>query len=328
MNQKIKNRNKLQQFLVKVKDKKRVLKLLSESLNYEPMTSSRSAEPTVRDVFARRHRDGETNIQSIDKYFNTLEDEVRYIASERLNFQTFSNLAIDGVSCCFKTTILQSYETFKINSILGGALKSYNVCADVALNYLVQATRAMETSHNLLFDRSPLANVAFQLTYYLMDRMLDERRLTCHAMCQEYVNMHHLVPALEYQRARHFNVLILLDSDYNEWKNRMIKRGSANDIVKSLLPAYHAAQNAAYSYISVVLNYPCIDLDWLRQRSDVIGNVAGTPPFNDRIIRVIREIIDKNISQTKIQYPNVIQHNPRYINTMNDYVNILNISNR
>lgn len=308
------------------------------------------------DKYRKMHRYGETHLLTLNHRldaFPTMRDEISWI----LNTQTRTkngaenNIALDGVSCCFKSSIISPFKYYKINSAIQNALPFYNICANVAMDYFVLSCHAMDTAKSMIFDRSPIANIAFQYVYYMMNQMSAKGNyLSCHGVCQQYTEMHHLTSLFEYVRAKDYRVIILIDTDYNKWCERMIKRGGESDIGKSFSRDYHRAQNAAYSYIASVLGYPIIDIAWLRDRYYTDSTYAGEEVlpsteieeqyddegvsmsmecnFISSIINIIQSYLHTFVNQSSYQYPTVLANVTDENNTLNSHVKTLLFSNR
>lgn len=87
--------------------------------------------------------------------------------------------------------------------------------------------------------------------------------------------MHNLEAILRYVCARRYNILIIIDSDYERVGERMQSRHrSPNDFLKGMDDNYNLAQTIAYGYFAAKLQLPCIDLAYLRHTFNVDDAVA------------------------------------------------------
>lgn len=177
---------------------------------------------------------------------------------------------IDGENCCGKTT-LAGEECLKVSQLQKLPYRNINPCQ--ALDYLVLSDLlGFVNGSHVNIDRSPISNLIFQLVFYLHDLLrrysIDELKFcefTPYKWCEDYIAMHNLEALLRFINAKGYNVLILIDSDYLAVGERMMVRSrNANDYLKGLDNNYNLAQSIAYAYFACKLNYPCIDLSYLR----------------------------------------------------------------
>lgn len=180
-------------------------------------------------------------------------------------------VCIDGVNCTGKTSLLLDFPHMKITDYCGDQLDYYNVNPETALSYLLISLQMLRDCENVLIDRSPVANLAYQYCYYLMSASRGNKTMT--ALCEEYTKMHNLLPLLEYLRGLRLNVVILLDSNVPQLAKRLYRRGvtlqSRGDVIKSAFDSYGACQNAAYAFLANQLDYACIDLQYFRLKYGV-----------------------------------------------------------
>lgn len=194
--------------------------------------------------------------------------------------------AIDGTSCCGKSTLLNQFSSFKINDLLKHDIKTYNFDAACSFSYYFLSEYLANKLEYVAFDRSYLANIAYQYVYYIMfyihqingqlaetenglfvfDLITGE---TPFAICENYTRIHHLTPLFEHINAVKPNIIFIIDSDVKSVAKRMEDRGknlkNVGDLAKSACPQYILAQNAAFAYLAHKCNLPCIDLLILRK---------------------------------------------------------------
>lgn len=217
--------------------------------------------------------------------------------------RTVKNIAVDGPSSMGKTTLIDHFSNTKVNKyntcINNNHVYNYNPIASnayVFLNKLIQ-----EDCTGIVCDRSIIANYTYGMCYYLMNIITYNQcgYRTFSAICDEYVNITNTRPFLEYVNGNEFNVLILLDSNYEKCAKRMNARGhktnSKSDQTKALVREYWLAQNAAFAYIANMLNFKCIDYEYLRTRYNVT---------EDELFNGVQEMFIKNYKCNENVYIN------------------------
>lgn len=179
------------------------------------------------------------------------------------------NIAIDGPSSLGKSTLIASNTNAEIGQYTDVS-KVYNFNPLTTYTY-INANRIMATEFNgVVFDRSIISNFAYGICYYLMSIITNDQcgYRSFSNMCEEYVNVTNTRPMLEYINSLNLSVFILLDSDYEQYAKRMNSRGyknhSISDQVKSLSKEYWLCQHAAFSYLANILNFKCLDYNYLR----------------------------------------------------------------
>lgn len=185
------------------------------------------------------------------------------------DFQDVKNIAIDGPSSLGKTTLIASNTNAEIGQYTDVS-KVYNFNPLATYTY-INANRIMATEFNgVVFDRSIISNFAYGICYYLMSIVTNDQcgYRSFSSMCEEYVNVTNTRPMLEYINSLNLSVFVLLDSDYEKYAKRMNARGykthSASDQVKSLSKEYWLCQHAAFAYLANILNFKCLDYNYLR----------------------------------------------------------------
>lgn len=208
------------------------------------------------------------------KYYNFEDDDsatsVANLDASNDEHLTYSiksgstNLCIDGMSCSGKSSVIARLErdfnasTFKINKTLD--CTDYNYNSTTAFQYLLKQIIEHGKLDRCIVDRSILSNVAFQLVYWLMscEESVYEK-LSPHALCAHYVQMHHMQALLEFIKAQNHNILIVVNSDIDKICNLMITRGVGGDVYKGRVTAYAKAQYDAYIFLANVLELPVFD---------------------------------------------------------------------
>lgn len=168
------------------------------------------------------------------------------------------NVCIDGMSCSGKTTILSKFhKIFKINTVLDTT--NYNYNSVTAFSYLEMQNYIYNKNRNLVFDRSPISNLAFQLVYWLMENYDERVNFSSYNWCENYVRMHNMKNALEYIKSRNYNIIIVVNSNLDEWQKYMLMRNGTGDRYKGCVREYGECQLFAYIYLAQVLNLPILD---------------------------------------------------------------------
>lgn len=175
--------------------------------------------------------------------------------------------AIGGTCCCGKTTLLPELHRIKVNEYLGAERSAYNFDPIVAHEYLTKSIAILAGSDNLIMDRTPLDNIAYQMTYYLMRHAGRRSRLSPFGLCREYIDAHGLSRLLQAVSGR-YNMLFIIDSNVARLQERMRQRGSRGDLAKCSSDRY-SYQNAAFAYLSHRCRIRLFDLASLCSTDDI-----------------------------------------------------------
>jgi len=216
------------------------------------------------------HKRGETHIMAnINSQYETMEDELMndpYWKYLKFNNQNTATVFLDGVNCCGKTFVVNSFVNSKVSKY--HELQYYNIAPEASLAYILLNLEMMKHPEAIVVDRSPISNLAFQFAYNLMSTWNSNNTKTPNGLCQEYIHIHNLLPVLEYINWNRPNIFILLDSGLRELHNSQMNRGikdlSASDTIKSIFPIYGYSQNSSYAMLANCLNLPVIDLNYFR----------------------------------------------------------------
>lgn len=174
------------------------------------------------------------------------------------SFDDTGNICFDGMSCVGKTTIMnENCKVFKVNSILDTT--DYNHNATTAFCYMELQMIYYGKNTNVIIDRSPLSNIAFQYVYWLMDNFDQKVNMSPFMWCDVYTRMHRMQNLLEYVKAKKINIVFIVNSNLNDWQYYMQQRGGRGDKYKSNVELYGKCQLYAYIYLAHVLNLPIID---------------------------------------------------------------------
>lgn len=279
--------------------------------------------PTIYDY----KKQGETfwsldceTIETIDEYFKIFYNT--YISN-------YENLAVDGPAACGKSSLLAKLKPTKINKFYNiNDANIYNTIPEMSLTY-IKINEELSKYKGLTTDRSSISNIAYLMTYYIMNMITNDGlyNKSLHSVCHEFMNFNNLFSLLQNIRSKKMNTLIVLDSSFEHVAKRMNKRGldqkSPSDVVKSLCKEYHTAQIAAFSYLANYMNYPCIDLNYVRlafsvtdetllfkANTNAFKNCCYFEPFN-KIINVPRERTTLNSDTLKWVHNNAIQISKR-----------------
>lgn len=206
-----------------------------------------------------------TNTNNNNNYYDKNEKQAYQELSDIwVNKKNNSNLFIDGTACCGKTTLQSKYQfKTKINEYYN--LANYNVDPIKALSYIQLNLKLNQVLQGYVIDRSPISNLAYQLAYVYMQELPSiKNKYTPHCIMDVYCKETGLNYVLEYINAQECNVLLLIDSNVAEVQKRMLTRNTDSDKLKGTCDQYILAQNAAFSYIAMCLNYTIIDINYIR----------------------------------------------------------------
>lgn len=204
--------------------------------------------------------------------------------------------AIGGMSCCGKTSVLSDWPSTKVNKFMPTHLKRfYNLNPTSAHVYFTLSMKMLDTIDNVVMDRTPLDNIAYALTYYLMEHMSNSR-LSPFALCEEYVNANMLTPVLETVKNR-YNMLFIVDSNIPAWQERLRLRGervnSLGDVAKSQSSKY-GLQCAAFAYLASKCDIPIFDLHYMQA-------IEGDKDIGASLKR-IKDCIPFDVNTSPVQY--------------------------
>ncbi|UHB41762.1 GMP kinase [Macrobrachium rosenbergii nudivirus] len=224
-----------------------------------------------------------------------------------LNTNTNKAIAIDGMSCTGKSSLISNFTHVKINKYINLQEKNgYNIFPENSISYLLMNMRMAFTS-NVLIDRSCISNLAYLYCYYVMNHLGNKRDLllSSFGLCDEFTRIHNLKPLLEWIKSKNVNAIIYIDSSFEKSAMRMNKRGvhekSPSDIIKSLVKEYHTAQTTAFAYIANMLNLSCIDFNYLR----LMYNVEDDEIFGKNS----KMFYDKMMYREEEKLPNIKPYN-------------------
>ena len=249
------------------------------------------------------------------KNHNNISDELKnnvyYNFSQYIN-QEYSTIGLDGPSACGKSTIINYFKNKdNISNYIDNLSATYNFKPSSALSYVMLNHRLLTESKNMVIDRSPIANIGYQLCYYIMDRMSNESsfRYTLTSLCKEYIDIHNLTPYLEFLNATNLNVIIILDSDFEKIAFRLFNRGmkynNSSDMMRSTIDCYLKAQNAAFAYLANELDYYTLDINFYRLKysSNECDAAATESKIFEAITYHIRHIITETMKHDHANNP-------------------------
>lgn len=207
-----------------------------------------------------------------------LKDTVsRFFANIMASVDWTRNLSIDGPSAMGKSTMLKGIPSTKVNKyITCNKNNCYNNIPVASHAYLTTALALHEQTGGLIYDRSPVSNIAYGLCFYIMSAITNNLKTyrTFNGLCDEYIRITNMLPTLEYVNAKNLQTLIVIDSSFEHYSARFNARGyavgSVSDIIKSQVYEYWLAQTAAFVYLANALNYHCLDLQVLRNHYDEV----------------------------------------------------------
>lgn len=312
---------------------KKHMNLKNNNNNYDNDDYTNIVTTDWHSLFANLHKNGATHVPlyNISHFGNGRDDEngmnceMDALLRDTLQPAENDSFAIDGTTCCGKSTIVAKYPNAKINNYLNDHAHNYNFQATTALEYLILSIRMMTESKNIVCDRSPISNIAFQLTYYLMNKYGsgggDE---SLNGLCEKYVRMHNMLPALEFLKGLKLNIIIIIDSDIDDIQRRMHARDdSASDKIKSAFPQYYY-QNAAFAYLANRLALPCFDLNYFARRYDV----ADKALVFSRVQQKVCDFLNGHLTADEIVYPPVERHHYNIPNFEKLFMTVMILSNR
>lgn len=192
----------------------------------------------------------------------------------------FNQIAVDGPTACGKSSLIEYLNPQKVNSFFDlNKGNGYNIISEYALIY-IKINELLTKHDGLAVDRSIVSNIAYLMAYYVMNVLVNNMTFnkSLHGICREFVSLFNLEHMLQHIRSKKFNVFILMDSSFEAFAKRTNKRGivsgSVSDCVKSLCQEYHTAQIASFSYLANFLNFPCLDLNYVRKFYNVTSDFA------------------------------------------------------
>lgn len=171
------------------------------------------------------------------------------------------SLFIDGAACSGKSTFITKLNNLhranstKVNVWLD--VDDYNFDANTAFHYMELLNHELPNMINSVIDRSPISNIAFQYVYWLMKHINDS--LTPFQWCENYTKIHRMEPLLEFVKSKRFNIVVVINTNYDEVKDKMLKRGSDGDVYKGRIPLYLKCQVYAFIYLATVLDLPVLN---------------------------------------------------------------------
>lgn len=210
------------------------------------------------------------------------------------NINSKSNLCIDGPSAMAKSSMIGNAKSQKVNNFINiNKNNCYNNNPVATASYYIISSKMNNSLSNIVFDRSPISNLAYGLCFYIMN-ILTTNQLgyrTFSGICSEFIQNTNLVPFLEHVKSQKYNILIMIDSSFSHYSKRFNRRGyhakSRSDINKSLVYEYWIGQTTAFAYLANVLNLHCIDINKIRMEyptldDDFIFNIICTK-FQDTL---------------------------------------------
>ena len=257
-----------------------------------------------------------------NKIYENISEELKhntyYNFSRYINVdQKYSTISLDGPSACGKSTTIDFFKRKdKIKNYIGNLSATYNLKPSSALNYAILNYRLLTESQNTIIDRSPISNIAYQLCYYIMDRIsnheLEADRYTLTAFCKEYIEIHNLMPYLEFLNASNLNIIIILDSNFEKVSTRLFNRGikynNPSDVARSTVYCYLKAQNAAFAYLANELDYYTLDINFYRLKYSSVNESDLFDAISNHLKFIINDTINTN--QTLEEFPKIM-----YLNT-------------
>ena len=269
------------------------------------------------------------------KYSNICDElklNINYNFKKYINSKSiYSTIALDGPSACCKSTVIDQFkQKNKISNYIDNLSDTYNFKPSSALTYAIINLRLLTESQNMVLDRSPISNLAYQLCYYIMDCMsksdnMNYYKYTMTALCKEYIEIHNLTPYLEVLNAFKLNIIVILDSNFERLGFRLFNRGlktnSSSDMMRSVMDCYLKAQNAAFAYLANELNYYTLDLNFYRLKysnegTNIVPDVTTESDILDAINTHLKHIITETLKSGLENNPSLVEFpNVRHLNT-------------
>ena len=287
---------------------KEFIKKLEKNLNIEGNQSCANRDTTLQKLRFMNQM-GLTHI--MPNMLEELEDNNQTSILDELTKQNIfscdsskrTTIALDGPSSCGKSTIINHFwHKNKISNYIDHLSDTYNYKPTSALCHALLNLRLLTESENMVLDRSPIANLAYQLCYYIMNCLSNsdnkkDFRYTFTALCKEYIEIHNLTPWLEYLNGQKLNIIIILDSDFEQMGKRLFQRGltmnSSSDMMRSVMDCYLKAQNAAFAYLANELNYYTLDLNFYRLKYSRKDNILKEAEIFNAITIHLRNVIER-----------------------------------
>lgn len=243
----------------------------------------------------------------------TLKDAVLNCLS-RSNNVDVNNFAIDGPSCCFKTTTinetLKLFENnnryFKINNFFKDGLKSYNYAVPTAIEYQEKHVECFnKNATGLLFDRSIVSNIIFQFVYALINKPMNG--YTYYGMCEEYYNLYNMKETFnrlkKYTARWQIPIFLIRSTSLGKaMRQRSFKEQTVSDGLKCKSKSYVDLMCAATVFVALKLNASLIDFDLLEMKYKSEYSV-------DNVIKIIANYIFNKLKIVNVYKPELCHSN-------------------
>lgn len=233
-------------------------------------------------------------------------------------------LCLDGTSGCIKTTTLNLLEQkcnrfiYKVQKFHN--LKNYDTFPPALMGYISCGITDIYSNQFLHYsDRSPINPFDWWFLWIYLDKMI--KICTTSTGSVEFdEHSEHVINLLEemkleieilknnplYKKKRdHFNILVVIDSNYKRVDHRRQSRGEGQDVIRSNWGFYTLLQNIFYSLMYKDL---CIDLAWFDNYnlSEIIEGLAQTMEYALNLLKCRKdEDICKYLLTYSISTPNI-----------------------
>lgn len=221
---------------------------------------------------------------------------------QKLPLQFSSNtksFCVDGTCCCFKSTILESLPSMKVNNFTNA--KNHNSNNADMLGYLFRGLSFAQCKNATIFDRSPVNVMDWHVLWPLLEsyyktfgNVRPSSSLNGYDLwLSEFKNVFtNLKNSWSYKFIRdNLNCIAIVDSDYIGVEHRLFARGNQSDMDRAMWTFYIPLQTEMYK----ILYDTVIDLN----------NFAGSP--KEEIIIAIQtyfRLILNNLET--LESPNVL----------------------
>lgn len=211
-----------------------------------------------------------------------------------------NNIVIDGTCGVGKTSILSTLHRpiIKVSQYINDTNRNYD--SIVAINYILTSCMMIDTAMGCVFDRSPISNLAWLIIPQVYSNYKLLEKMTTFGLINTILENSQLYSALRFINKKKYNVIIIIDTDIKYVCDKLKQRKSSyTDILAAHWPMYVHVQNMVYSTLAKILNYPCIDINYLREFAKKDG-ITENEMYNR-----ISCVLEQNMN-IEIKYPTIM----------------------
>ena len=214
-------------------------------------------------------------------------------------------VCIDGMTCVGKTSIMNHFpgKTAKINQYMN--IQTYNVSACTSLAYFLLSLKLATESTGIVLDRSPISNFAWLLINQLANKFPEapNREFTWTGEVDLVFNcIQDADLVLRLTKSKNVSAIIILDSDLDVWKERLVARNENRDSINAASDTFWY-QLPVYAYLANKLNWPTVDLAYFRSKYPDEQNLI------EQVISAITQVLTKHFTFYKApSFANIVCH--------------------